>query len=610
MSPETIIHNAKIATNGVPSFVEAVAIGNGKIIGTGKNDEILRLRGPETNVIDGKGRSVIPGLNDSHMHPIRGGLNYNMELRWDGVPSLADALRMLKEQAARTPAPQWVRVIGGWTEFQFAERRMPTLDEINAVAPDTPVFVLHLYDRALLNGAALRAVGYTKDTPDPPAGEIQRDNHGNPTGILIAKPNSYILYSTIFKGPKLSREDQLNSSRLFFRELNRFGITSVVDAGGGFQNYPDDYEVVNELHQTNQLTLRLAANLYPQKPGQELADFKRWTKTTKPGQGDDFYRVNGGGELLVASASDFEDMLQPRPNLAPVMESELKAVIRYLAENRWPFRMHATYDETISRALNVYEEVNREISFEGLHWFFDHCETITDRNLERIKKLGGGIAVQDRMAFQGEYFVERYGAQQAKRTPPIRRMLEMGIPVGAGTDATRVSSYNPFVSLHWLITGKTIGGLRLYPEENRLDRAEALKLYTMGSSWFSTEDGKKGALAPGQLADLAVLSADYFSIPEEEIKRLESVLTIVGGKIVYATAEFSRLAPPALPVSPDWSPVKEYGGYAKASKQSLGASHSAACSHAAGHTKESNSWHLRVLGEFGLWELGCDCFAF
>jgi predicted amidohydrolase YtcJ len=487
---------------------------------------------------------------------------------------------------------------------------MPTLDEINGVSPDTPVFVLHLYDRALLNGAALRAVGYTKDTPDPPAGEIQRDKRGNPTGILIAKPNAYILYSTLFNGPKLSRQDQLNSSRLFFRELNRFGITSVVDAGGGFQNYPDDYEVVNELHRTNQLTVRLAANLYPQKPGQELTDFQRWTKMTKPGQGDDSYRVNGGGELLVASASDFEDMLQPRPDMRPVMESELMAVIRYLAENRWPFRMHATYNETISRALDVYEEVNREIPFDGLHWFFDHCETITDRNLERIKKLGGGIAVQNRMAFQGEYFVERYGAQQAKRTPPIRRMLEMGIPVGAGTDATRVSSYNPFVSLHWLITGKTIGGLRLYPEENRLDRAEALKLYTMGSSWFSTEDGKKGALAPGQLADLAVLSADYFSIPEEEIKQLESVLTIVGGKIVYATAEFSKLAPPALPVSPDWSPVKEYGGYAKASKQSLGASHSAACSHAAGHTKESNSWHLPVLGEFGLWELGCDCFAF
>jgi predicted amidohydrolase YtcJ len=610
MPAETIIHNAKIATNGVPSFVEAVAIGHGKIIGTGKNDEILRLRGPETKVIDGKGRTVIPGLNDSHMHPIRGGLNYNMELRWDGVPSLADALRMLKEQAARTPAPQWVRVVGGWTEFQFAERRMPTLDEINEAAPDTPVFVLHLYDRALLNGAALRAVGYTKDTPDPPAGEIQRDKRGNPTGILVAKPNAFILYSTLANGPKLSHEDQLNSSRLFFRELNRFGITSAVDAGGGFQNYPDDYEVVKELHQLNQLSVRLAANLYPQKAGQELADFRRWTKTTKPGQGDDLYRINGAGEMLVASAADFEDMLQPRPNMPPVMESELKAVVQYLAENRWPFRMHATYNETISRALDVYEAVNREIPFEGLHWFFDHCETITDHNLERVKALGGGIAVQDRMAFQGEYLVARYGAQQAKRTPPIRRMLEMGIPVGAGTDATRVSSYNPFLSLYWLITGKTVGGLTLYTEENQFDRGEALKLYTVGSSWFSTEDGKKGALAPGQLADLAVLSADYFSIPEEEIKQLESVLTIVGGKVVYASEEFSSLAPPALPVSPDWSPVKSYGGYAKGSKRAIGAPHSAACSHAAGETQGEKSWHLPVLGEFGLWELGCDCFAF
>jgi len=610
MSVDTILHNARIATNQVPSFVDAVAISAGKISAAGNDDEILRLREKGTQVIDANRRTVIPGLNDSHMHPIRGGLNYNMELRWDGVPSLADALRMLKEQAARTPAPQWVRVVGGWTEFQFAERRMPTLDEINAAAPDTPVFVLHLYDRAFLNGAALRALGYTKDTPDPQAGEIQRDKRGNPTGILVAKPNAFILYSTLANGPKLSREDQLNSSRLFFRELNRFGITSAVDAGGGFQNYPDDYEVVNELHQLNQLSVRLAANLYPQKAGHELADFRRWTMTTKPGQGDDLYRINGAGEMLVASAADFEDMLQPRPDMSPMMESELKAVVQYLAENRWPFRMHATYNETISHALDVYEAVNREIPFDGLHWFFDHCETITDRNLERVKAMGGGIAVQNRMAFQGEYFVERYGAQQAKRTPPIRRMLEMGIPVGAGTDATRVSSYNPFLSLYWLITGKTVGGLTLYTEENQFDRGEALKLYTVGSSWFSTEEGKKGAVARGQLADLAVLSADYFSVPEEEIKQLESVLTMVGGKIVYATAEFSSLAPPALPASPDWSPVKRYGGYAKGSKQSLGASHSAACSHAARETQGEKSWHLPVLGEFGLWELGCDCFAF
>jgi predicted amidohydrolase YtcJ len=610
VSVETILHHAKIATNAAPSLVEAIAISDGKVTAIGRNEEILRLREPTTRVIDGRGRTVIPGLNDSHMHPIRGGLNYNLELRWDGVPSLADALGMLKEQAARTPAPQWVRVVGGWMEFQFAERRMPTLDEINAAAPDTPAFVMHLYDRALLNGAALRALGYDKGAPNFPGGEVQRDRRGNPTGLLIAKPNANILYSTLAKGPKLSREDQLNSSRLFFRELNRFGITSVIDAGGGFQNYPDDYAVVNELHRNGELSVRLAYNLFTQKPKHELGDFESWTKMTKPGDGDDFYRVNGGGEMLVFSAADFEDFLAPRPDMVPVMESELRSVVRHLVENRWPFRLHATYNETIERALSVYEEVNREIPFDGLHWFFDHCETITDRNIERVRVLGGGIAVQNRMAFQGEYFVERYGSQQAKRTPPIRKMLQIGVPVGAGTDATRVSSYNPYLSLYWLITGNTLGGLGLYPERNRLDRAEALRLYTMGSSWFSTEDGKKGALAPGQLADLAVLSGDYFSVPDEEIKHLESVLTIVGGRIAYASEEFSKLAPPALPVSPSWSPVSGYGGYATRQRETVGASHSASCSHIETSAPGLANSHLQVLGDRGLWGLGCDCFAF
>src|SRR5690349_10388989 len=278
MSVDTILHNARIATNQVPSFVEAVAISAGKISAAGNDDEILRLRETGTQVIDANRRTVIPGLNDSHMHPIRGGLNYNMELRWDGVPSLADALRMLKEQARRTPAPQWVRVVGGWSEFQFKERRLPTLDEINAAAPHTPVFVLHLYAQAMLNQAALRAVGYTKDTPDPPGGVIQRDKRGNPTGLLIAKPNAMILYSTLAKGPKLGFDDQVNSSRQFMRELNRLGVTSVVDAGGGFQNYPDDYNVIEQLHHDGQMTVRMAYNLFTQKPKGELADFQNWAK--------------------------------------------------------------------------------------------------------------------------------------------------------------------------------------------------------------------------------------------------------------------------------------------------------------------------------------------
>jgi predicted amidohydrolase YtcJ len=608
MQAELILHNAKIATSGVPSFVEAIAIKDGKLIAAGTNSEILQQRGPATQVIDAMGRTVIPGLNDSHLHLIRGGLSYNMELRWDGVPSIADALRMLREQASRTPPPQWVRVVGGWTEFQFAERRMPTLDEINAAAPETPVFVLHLYDRAFLNGAALRACGYTKDTPDPPGGEIQRDKRGNPNGLLIARPNAMILYSTLAKGPKLSYEDQVNSTRLFMRELNRLGITSVSDAGGGFQNYPDDYRVVGDLAKQGELTVRIAYNLFTQRPKQEKEDFAKWVRMTKPGAGDDYLRVNGAGEMLVFSAADFEDFLEPRPDLAQSLEAELTEVVTLLARNRWPFRLHATYNESITRFLNVFEAVNRDVPFDGLRWFFDHAETISEQNIERVKALGGGIAVQDRMAFQGEYFLDRYGKQSAEDSPPIRKMLAMGVPVGAGTDATRVASYNPFVSLYWLVAGKTVGGTILYPEANRLDRTEALRRYTVGSAWFSGEEDKKGSVAVGKLADLAVLSADYFSVPEQEIKGIESVLTILGGKVVYAAAEFEQLAPPPLPVSPSWSPVAAYGGYHQ-SKATL--AHQ--CAHARLVHQLLHHFAEKTRGLAARREpvgLPCECFAF
>ncbi len=557
---DLILLNGRIATQDERrSMVQALAIKDGRILATGSDVEISRYQGRK---IDLNGRTVIPGLIDSHSHPIRGGLYYNLELRWDGVPSLADGLRMLREQAQRTPPNQWVRVVGGWSEFQFAEKRMPTLDELNTAAPETPVFVLNLYAMALLNRAALRAVGYDRDTPNPAGGEIQRDAAGNPTGVLIARPNAFILYSTLAKGPKLPFDEQLNSTRHFMRELNRLGVTSVIDAGGGFQNYPQDYEVVTALNRDGLSTVRLAANLFTQRNGHELEDFASWTKSVKPGQGDDMFRINGAGEMLVYSAADFEDFLEPRPELPARMEPDLTAVVRLLAEQRWPFRLHATYDETITRALDVFEVVDREVPLAGMHWFIDHAETISPRNIDRIRALGGGIAIQHRMAYQGERFIERYGKAKAEQSPPVKRMLAAGVPLGAGTDATRVASYNPFVSLYWLITGKTVGGTTLYTDANRLERMEALRLWTASSAWFSSEQGRKGALAPGQLADLAVLSADYFSIPDEDIKRLESVLTLVGGKAVHAAAEFAALAPPALPVLPVWSPVAKFGGYA------------------------------------------------
>ena len=620
MYADMILYNGKIHTIAKHTrAISAVAIKDGKFIAVGSDAEVMTYVSSHTQVIDLDQKRVVPGINDSHIHLIRGGLNYNLELRWDGVPSLADALRMLKVQVDKTPAPQWVRVVGGWSEFQFAERRMPTLAEINAIAPDTPVFILHLYDRALMNGAALRAVGYTRDTPAPPGGEIQKDASGNPTGLIIASPNAMILYSTLAKGPKLSHEHQVNSTRHFMTELNRFGITSVIDAGGGFQNFPDDYKVVDELNAKKQLTVRIAYNLFTQRPKQEFEDFEQWTNTVALYQGDDMYRHNGAGEMLVFSAADFEDFLQPRPDLPENMEAELERVVRLLVEKRWPFRLHATYNESIGRFLDVFEKVNRDIPFAGIPWIFDHAETIDERNMERVKALGGGIAIQSRMAYQGEYFTERYGAKAALQTPPVKKMLDMEIPVGGGSDATRVSSYNPWVSMYWLSVGKTVGGLRIYDDQTQLSRATALELYTRGSAWFSNEQQKKGDIAIGMFADLAVLNKDYFEVPDEAIKSIEAHMTIVAGNIVYAKGDFSNFSPPEIPVLPDWSPIKTYKGYYAAENTPdkeaivMNTVHSCtgSCDVHAHHHNAVRQSNLPVNNYTSFWgALGCSCFAF
>ncbi|KFE69589.1 amidohydrolase [Hyalangium minutum] len=570
---ELIITNGKVTTlDAAHPEVSALAVKEGRILAVGDDAQIKALAGPSTRRVDAGGRRVIPGLNDSHNHVIRGGLNYTLELRWDGVRSLKRALEMLREQAARTPKGQWVRVVGGWTEFQFEERRMPTLEEINAATGDTPAFILNLYNQAFVNQAAVAALGWDAKTPNPPGGEIQRGADGRPTGLLLAKPDALILYSTLARAPKLTREEQLNSTRHFLREYNRFGLTSAIDAGGGGQNFPDDYSVIEEVADKGELTLRISYYLFAQKRGQELADYQRWVGMTKPGTAKGLLRPNGylmagGGENLVWAAADFENFLEERPELKPGMEAELKPIISLLVKNRWPFRIHGTYDESIRRFLDVFEAVNRETPFDGLRWAIDHGETLTPETLARVKALGGGVAIQSRMTMQGEYFVRRYGAKAAEEAPPVRKMLELGVPVGAGTDATRVDTYNPWVALSWMTTGRTEGGLVLTPPEKRLSRQQALELYTVGSAWFSGEEKEKGRLAPGQLADFAILSEDYLSVPEERIRGIESVLTVVDGKPVYGAGEYAALSP-ALPlVLPEWSPVTRFGGYASGTQR-------------------------------------------
>ncbi|MDI9883710.1 amidohydrolase [Streptomyces sp. HNM0645] len=592
---ELVLRNGKIHTqDSARPAATALAVRDGRITALGDDGDIAGLVGPGTRVVDALGRRVVPGLNDSHLHVIRGGLNYVLELRWDGVPSLRQALAMLREQAGRTPRGQWIRVVGGWTADQFAERRMPTPAELTAAAPDTPVFVLHLYQSAILNRAAVRAAGFTRGTPDPKGGQIVRDRTGHPNGLLLASPSALVLYSTLAKAPTLDESDKKVSTRHFLHELNRFGLTSAVDAAGGFQNFPENYATVTELARSGELSVRIGYHLFPQTAGQELADLRRWIETVRPGDGDAWLRLNGAGENLTWAAADFENFSELRPELTDGYEDEFEQAVRLLTEHGWDFRLHATYDETIRRDLAVFEKLAAEGLFPaGRRWLFDHAETVSPDSLDRIAALGGGISVQNRMSFQGRAFAERYGAPAAGTAPPIADMLRAGIPLAAGTDATRVSSYNPWVALHWLVTGRTVGNLELRPAEQLVSREQALELYTVGGARLTGEETDKGVLAEGRFADFAVLSHDYLTVPAGDIPHIESVLTVTGGRIVYAADTYEGLDEALPPLSPPWSPIAHYGGYqATMPPSAAGARQADLLAEAAAESERHRQWRV------------------
>lgn len=593
---DTIIINARVATmDRRRRTAGAIAVRDGLVAAVGSESDLMALKGPNTQIIDAGGRTVIPGLNDAHTHFIRGGLTYSNEVRWDGVPSLADALRMLQAQARRTPAPHWVQVIGGWSSAQFAEKRLPTLDELNAATGDTPAMLMHMYDRTMINRAGLRVLGWNKDTPNPFGGVIEKDGNGNPTGLLTATIGLPALVNTWLRVPRLSPADQILSTRLFMREHNRLGITSVIDAGGGGQNYPDNYAAIAQLAKDKQLTVRIGYELFAQAGGKELENYQAWSKMVKQGEGDDYFRMLGAGEYIVWALGDVTNFAKNPQVIAPVMESQLTAVGKYLASERWPFRMHTSFDATAVRALGVLEQINQEVPLKGLRWGFDHCETLQPKTLERVAALGGSINIQNRMSLDGEAFLGRYGTQVSADAPPIARIREMGIPLACGTDANRATSYNPWIGVYWLVTGKTLGGTKLQGDRNLLNRNEALGLYTAGGAWMSSEEEKKGTLEPGKFADLLILSADYFSVPEEAIKNIESMMTMVGGKVVYGAGPYERLAPPAPEPAQDWLPVKEYGRYYKSA--GLPATNPVASGHP----------HPVIIGDAGSWTMECPC---
>ena len=531
---DLILRGGRVHTlDAADSVVSSLALIGEEIAAVGDDRETSALLGPDTEVVDLAGRVVVPGLHDSHLHLADAGNGWALQVRWDGIPSLADALRLLAVRAAEAAPGQWVQVIGGWSQEQFAEHRLPTPAEIESVSQDIPVLVVFLDTGAFLNQAALRALGYTKTTPDPPGGEIQRDRAGNPTGLLIAKPSPAVLALAVLGAPRLGPEEQVDSTHRFLTELSRRGVTGAIDAGA--TGFPDCYRALRTLREQNRLPVRTALNVFASQPGSERDELAALMDGLTLG-GDDLLWFNGVGEALTLDGVDFSNFAQPRPELSAALGRHLEPVVRLLVERRWPFSFHATYDESIRHFLGVLEKVARDVPFDGLRWAVEHAETIEPETIDRVAALGGGITVQHRMAYRGEQFSKRYGPEAARRAQPVMEMLTRGVPVGAGTDGTWMADANPWSALRWFTTGTTLGGLEMWRPEDRLDRTLALRLFTEGSAWFTGEQRRRGTLEPGMLADFAVLSADYFSVPEAEMADLESVMTVVGGKVVYEAA--------------------------------------------------------------------------
>lgn len=567
---DMIVYNAKITTQSMSQpEASALAVKRGRIYAVGTDPEILNLKGNNTKLINADGRRLIPGLNDVHIHVLNES-NYNYNVRWDGIPTLKYALKMLSEQAKRTPEKQWVKVIGGWSPYQFEERRHPTIEELNNAVPDRPLIVQYAYNRAFLNKPAMKAMGLgTSRFPMFPGTVLEKDKKGQYTGIVIGYAFVFLALENMV--PQPSPEEQVNSLAYVINDLNRFGITSVND-GGSIKGYPGAHIPLEALIQSNRLNIRYPFIDLGSGGGSGTmveADIRAITRIAPISPGENIHptmahghEYEGAGELLRVALHDYENFDEPAIIInADTMRHYIEEDVTQLVKRRIPFRMHISYNENITPFLDALEKVNRQTPLDGLRWSIEHAETITPENIERVKKLGGGIALDDKMALHGDAFIKTYGKEKAMQTPLLRKLVDSDIPLAMTTDGFRASSYNPWIGIGWTVSGKSVSGSEILAKNNRLTREEALKLYTLGAAWFEHNEKEKGKIAPGNLADFALLSADYFTISEDEIKNISSVLTVVDGRVVFGTGKYNNLAPQLPEIIPAWSPIKYFGGY-------------------------------------------------
>ncbi|HYW63707.1 MAG TPA: amidohydrolase, partial [Bradyrhizobium sp.] len=531
---DTVLFNGKVLTVDQDfSVKQALAIGAGRVLATGSSAAMRKLAGDKTRLIDLGGRTVIPGLTDGHIHGVRAALTFGTEVNWIGVPSLKQAVEKVRQAAQTQKSGSWIVVAGGWTEEQFEEKRRPTVDEIVSAAPDNPVYIQHLYDWLLLSPKALAALNIREDTDIGPGGKLERDASNNPTGIIIGNGNA--LGKIFDRLPKPTLAEQVEGSRQFFREMNGLGITGLVD-GGGVSMYPSSYQALFKLWRDKQLTVRVAYHLCAPTPGSELADLKNLTQLLPQGFGDDMLHFNGPGEILIWA--DWTDN-----DISPDGKTKLYDLLRWAAGKGYTIQLHWNPERTVHDLLDVVEAVNDEYPVAGLRWTVLHLYGASEASLKRMKALGLIWGVQDGLYFGGERLQREVGAEAALGLPPIATAMRLGLTVTGGTDAHRVSSYNPFVALQWYLDGTTIGGVQTRGEAEAPSRRQALEMYTRNTAFAANDNEKRGTLEPGKLADLAVLSADYLAVPVQEVGKIRSLLTMVGGHVVHAASPFAKLQP-------------------------------------------------------------------